>query len=97
MAEKVSVKVSDEMEKTPSNYPMVKIKTGDGKQYSKRVDIIYGNSRKPLSEKDLLEKFMDCVSFSAKPLSKTDAERVIDMVGNLEKIDDVSRVIRLLG
>ncbi len=99
MAQKVTVKIDPkhpELKDTP-NSTIVEIKTKDGKQYSKRVDFAYGDPRKPIAMVDLVEKFGDCVSYSAKPISKAKVEEAINMVNKLEEVEDVSRVIRLLG
>ena len=75
----------------------MEIKTKDGKAYSKRVDIPYGHNKKPLAWKDLVRKFRDCVSHSAKPVPEENVESVIDLVAKLEDVDDVGRIIQLLA
>ena len=69
----------------------------NGKRYSKRVDFSLGNPRNPMTMEDIIKKFKDCASYSAKPLSQQNIERVIEMVGKLEEVDDVSQIISLLG
>ena len=97
MAQKVSMKVDPGLKDNP-NSTIVEIKTKNGQQYSKRVDIPYGRAGgKPIAKEDLVTKFRDCVSFSAKPLSKSKADKVIGLVDNLEEVKDVSRIIRMLG
>jgi 2-methylcitrate dehydratase PrpD len=73
------------------------MKTKDGKQFSKGTDVPYGNAKKPISKDDLLAKFRDCVTYSLKPPSHDDTERIIEMVDELEKVSDVSRIVRMLG
>ncbi len=36
-------------------------------------------------------------SYSVKPIPKGNIDRVIEMVTNLEEVDNVGRIIRLLG
>ncbi|MFC1820203.1 hypothetical protein ACFLZG_03840, partial [Thermodesulfobacteriota bacterium] len=76
---------------------VVEIKTKDGKGYSNGVDVPYGNAGKPITGEDLMAKFRDCVSYSAKPLSGDHVEGIIEMVGELEEVEDVSQIIRMLG
>ena len=44
----------------------VEIETEDGVVYSKRLDLPYGHSDKPIIWEDLIAKFRDCLSYSAK-------------------------------
>ncbi len=96
MAQKVTMKVDPGLNESRDTQ-IVEIKTNDGKQYSKRIDIVYGDPRKPIAKEDLILKFRDCVSYSIKPLSKDKADKVIGLVDNLEEVEDVSQVIRILG
>ncbi len=47
---------------------VVEIKTIDGKTFSKRVDLVYGHPHNPMSWDDLIGKFKDCASYSAKAI-----------------------------
>jgi 2-methylcitrate dehydratase PrpD len=96
MAQKVTLKRDARLKDNP-HAKIIEIKTKDGKQYSKHADIAYGNYRKPITKEDLVAKFRDCVSYSAKPVSKEQVEKVISMVDGLEKIKDVSKIVRMLG
>ncbi len=49
---------------------VVEIKTIDGMTFSKRVDLVYGHPQNPMSWDDLVEKFKDCASYSAKADSR---------------------------
>jgi hypothetical protein len=47
---------------------------------------------------DLLEaKFRDCVSFARRPLIQGGAERMIELVQNLDCLDDVTEIINLFS
>ena len=77
--------------------PGVEIHTRDGRRLFQRVESVPGAPGNPASQ-DLLEaKFRDCVSFSACPVPPANADRVIDMVNNLETVSDVGEIIRLLA
>jgi hypothetical protein len=49
-----------------------------------------------LTVDDLVEKFRDCASYSAKSIPQESIERSIELILNLEKVEDVSRVVQLL-
>ena len=76
---------------------IVEISTKDGKSYLSRENIAYGRPENPMSSKDLIEKFKDCVRHGTKPLSQENAQRVIEMFLRLEEVDDVTEIIPLLG
>ncbi|MFC1980978.1 MmgE/PrpD family protein [Chloroflexota bacterium] len=56
----------------------------------------YGHPQNPIEKEDLLEKFRDCASFSAKPISKESVEKIIDIVEHLEELPDVSQIMELV-
>ncbi len=74
----------------------VTIELAGGKSYSKQIDIAYGDPQNPISWKDLIDKFLDCVSYSAKPISSRNAGKMIDMITHLEEIEDVTEIFRVL-
>ncbi|MFC2019149.1 MmgE/PrpD family protein [Chloroflexota bacterium] len=75
----------------------VEIKMKDGRKYSMKVDFPYGDSRNPMIMEDIIRKFKDCATHSAKPLSQEQIRQVIQMVNKLEEVDDVSQIVRPLG
>ncbi|MFC1534761.1 MmgE/PrpD family protein [Thermodesulfobacteriota bacterium] len=96
MAGKITVMADPQVGNTPYNL-VVEIETKDGKRYSNGVDVPYGNPKKPIASEDLIAKFKDCVSYSARPLSGDNVEAIIEMMGKLEEVEDVSSIIRMLG
>ena len=77
--------------------PAIEIHTRDGRRLFQRVETVPGAPGNPAGQ-DLLEaKFRDCVSFSASPVPPGNADRVIDMVNNLENVSDVGEIMRLLA
>ncbi|MFC2067255.1 MmgE/PrpD family protein [Chloroflexota bacterium] len=96
---KVEVRVEDEVVK-PDNLlggAVVSIKTKDGKEYSKKLYYVKGHPKNPMSMDEVIEKFRKCLPFSAKKLPERNVEQIIEMVGELEKVDDVSKIARLLS
>lgn len=68
-------------------YCEVEIATHQGASYTARCDTFYGHWRKPLTLKHLVEKF----SVNASSVLCTEGvERVIDVIGNIERVADCS-------
>lgn len=98
VAQKVMTKFDPELNASmPSGARpgVVAIKTKSGESYLKRVDFPYGHPKNPMTTDDLLENFRDCVSYAAKPSPKSNIERAIELMLNLEKVDNISQVIQL--
>jgi 2-methylcitrate dehydratase PrpD len=75
---------------------VVEVKLKDGREFSKRVDVIYGHPSNPMSWKDLSEKFRDCASYAASPIPKENLDQAIEEFTSLERVKNVREIIRLL-
>jgi 2-methylcitrate dehydratase PrpD len=73
---------------------IVEIKTRSGETYSARVDFPYGHPKNPVTMDDLVKKFRDCVSYSARPISSRRVEQAIESILSLEESDNVSHLIQ---
>lgn len=71
------------------------IKMKDGKEFTESTDTPKGDPTNPMSKDEIISKFMANVDFS-KRVSRTNAEKIIDMVDNMEKQDSVKPLISLL-
>ena len=76
--------------------PTVEIRLKDGRVFSRRVKGVPGDPHNPVTREMIEAKFRDCVAFSAAPLAHANVERAIALVRDLEKVSDVSEVMRLL-
>jgi hypothetical protein len=83
---------SDDASRTTS----VEIRTKDGRTFSHQPDGVPGDARHPVDRELLEAKFRDCVSFSAQPVDPAAVERAIQMIWNLEKLGDVTQIVRTL-
>lgn len=97
VAEKVIWKSKKALSTDGIEPALVEIKMKDGKHYSKQINFAYGHPQNPMSENDIIAKFRDCVTYSAHPLPETTVNKVIQMVGELERIRDVSSIVQLLS
>ena len=74
----------------------VRVQMKDGREFYAYEDVAKGHPlEKPLSKEEIEKKFRFNVAFS-KTVSKENAEKVLDMLNNLEEIDDITKVVKLL-
>jgi 2-methylcitrate dehydratase PrpD len=74
----------------------VRVKLTDGREFSSRVKAPKGNPIfHPLTTDEILEKFWNNVSFS-NTVSKENSKKVLELLHNLEDVDDISQVTKLL-
>jgi 2-methylcitrate dehydratase PrpD len=66
----------------------------NGRTLSARADAAKGSASMPMSEEEVADKFRDCAAFAKMP--KDAAEKAIDLVLNLEKLDDIRELTALL-
>ncbi len=66
----------------------------DGRTLSEYMREATGEIPHPLSWEALVAKFMTQVDFS-HTVSREDAEKLVEMVGRLEEVDDIKKVIKL--
>ncbi|MDO8568879.1 MAG: MmgE/PrpD family protein [Dehalococcoidales bacterium] len=98
LAPKVNFKLNPEFNTCEDYEPaLVAIKLQNGKVYSKLAAVRYGHWKNPMKWEAIVEKFKYCCSFAAKPISTRKVNTVIKMVEDLEKVPDVSQIIRQLG
>jgi 2-methylcitrate dehydratase PrpD len=96
IAQRVSGKLVPEMDRHGVGPGGVIIKMKDGTVYKEEVEHCLGSVERPMTFKDVTKKFQECAACSLKPLSGEKVEKVIEMAGRLEKLDDATEIIRLL-
>ena len=72
----------------------LEVKMKDGRRFTEYIDQATGEPYKPLSREGLIAKFMEQVEFSGM-VSKTNAEKIITLVENLEEVDNVRKIVAL--
>ena len=75
----------------------VKILMTNGTTHTKQVDIPYGHPLKPMTAEDLAKKFKDCLSYSVKPISNGNLEKIVAMIDDMENLPDVGKIMGLLA
>ena len=83
---------------TPWVRPALELKLKDGRvlRADKRT-LRYGHPQNPMSEEENFEKFKDCMSFSVNPKHKERTDELYQMLTNLEEVDDVNKIIKMVS
>jgi len=72
----------------------VVLKLKDGTEFSRLVEAAKGDPENPLTAKEIETKFLDCAQFV---FPQQDAKRFLEIIFMLEKIEDISVLMELLG
>ncbi len=73
----------------------VEIRMKDGTVYSEKTGNIMGTGEiLPYSEYE--RKFRDCASFAVRDIPEKNLDRVVELIGKLEEVDDVSELVGLV-
>ena len=75
----------------------VMITMNDGTEYKEEVEHCLGSVARPMTFEDCTKKFRECATCSIKPLPADKAEKIIEMISQLEKLDDTTEIIKMLG
>jgi len=76
----------------------VKITLQDGRVLSsEEKGNRYGHPTNPISKSELIEKFRECASYSAKPLFRSTVDELITLIENPEELDDIREIVRLVS
>jgi 2-methylcitrate dehydratase PrpD len=96
MADRVWVK-KDDSSAREKEAASVEIRTRGGTVYHRQVRFPLGDDRhNPMSQQQIEDKFRDCASFSAQPISSKSVNKLVDLVGSLERLSDVREITGLL-
>jgi len=96
LTKKIQV-IADEAMEARGHTPLdMHVRTLDGRKLFRQLDLAPGFPGNPLSEEDHEKRFQDCLDFAKKPVSKERATQIVSLIRDLEKIDDVRRLVELL-
>jgi 2-methylcitrate dehydratase PrpD len=97
MIEKVQFGVDPEAEAAgyEKMTTIINIELTDGRKISGRADFGKGSPTNPMSDEELADKFRECAAWGG--LSKPNAEKVVDLVFDLEKLKSIRELTRLLA
>ncbi len=74
---------------------LIEIELKDGRTVSGRADFGKGSPAHPLSDDELAAKFRECAAWGKLPAAH--AEKILDLVLDLEKLKNIQSLTRLLG
>lgn len=97
MAAKVSPKVDPSLPTRIIPPAKVEVVTRDGRTLVKQVTFAKGHPSRPMTWDELKDKFRDCTTHSAVPLARANVEAAVALLDDLENVDDVGRIARLLS
>jgi len=92
LSDKISLEINTDLDKF-GRAGITEISTRQGKKYSCRIEYPKGHPRNPMSDEELREKFHAVTEGSLGGMQR---QRIVDAVADLEKINDISRFMRLL-
>jgi 2-methylcitrate dehydratase PrpD len=92
VTQKIRVEVDNTLHKPGPEPTRVKVITKDGKALVRVVENPLGSLERPMSFEDCARKFSDC----AKSLDGGRIEKIIELIGRLERLHDIREIIRLL-
>jgi 2-methylcitrate dehydratase PrpD len=99
IAERITVIADGEKDRMQQLIPPmdIEILMKNGTRYEKTVPFVKGHPLSPATIHDYVEKFDNCIRFSAKPLSKMLVDEGKQMIHDLDTLDDVTRIISNLS
>jgi 2-methylcitrate dehydratase PrpD len=74
---------------------IIDIELTDGRHIGGRADFGKGSPANPMSDAELAAKFRECAAWGRLP--RASADKVADMVFNLEKLKSIRSLTRLLA
>lgn len=98
VASKVQAIADEELDKVPTEMKsmIMEIELKDGEKFSKFIRYPRGSPQNPMSNEEIKEKFRNCANYAPKLPTNRVCEKIISLIGRLEKVDDVCEIINLL-
>jgi 2-methylcitrate dehydratase PrpD len=92
LAQKMRLETDDSLSKPGPDPTRVKVIMKDGKVFEEIVHTPLGSLDRPMSFEDCARKFEDC----ARSLDAGRIDKIIQLVGRLDQLEDIREIIRLL-
>lgn len=92
-ARRMDTVIAPDIEPRAPGPAKLRIRLKDGRSIERRKETMIGSPDEPLPQEQVLEKFRSCLDFGLGA-SKADADRLADAALNLEKMNDVSALVR---
>ena len=96
VSNKIEMELDKSLNSTGLEPARVTVITKDGRTEVEYTETATGSPDCPLSFDQCAAKFYDLRECADKPLSKENADKIVELVRNLENLEDVSEIIKLL-
>ncbi|MBN2041751.1 MAG: MmgE/PrpD family protein [Spirochaetes bacterium] len=96
VAAKITVENDPKYNKGGLEPAKVEIKMKDGATYTKEMLTATGSPEKPATFDECVAKFRGCAEFSTSPMPEDNADKIIAAVKDLDKMEDIKDLIKLL-
>jgi 2-methylcitrate dehydratase PrpD len=93
---KIHVFANPSWDETKQLVSDMEVRLTDGTVHQRYVEFPKGTAENPLTSDDLLEKFMDCLSYGGNKLSPAKSDQLIALVDRLEVVEDIQDLIPFL-
>ena len=98
ISRKVRVAVDSNMGEKKGQIPAkIAVTLKQGKTVSAQADIPADGPEKPLPFDVYERKFRDCAAYAIKPRTPKQIEKIVSLVKQLEKLQDIRELVELLG
>ncbi len=97
VSEKIEPHLDESLKRMDPEPGRVEIRTKDGKLYSKQVDSPSGSPLNPMTFDDCVRKFFDCAAHAPRQIPEDILNRVVEMIGRLERLANATEVIELVS
>ena len=74
---------------------VVRVRTADGQLHQAEIETGLGHKSRPVTRDQLVEKFHDCCSHAAQPMTSQSVEKIVALIDDLAELDDVRRIAAL--
>jgi len=81
----------------PIDPGIVEIIDKNGRVFRNEVYAPSGSPKNPISKKELIKKFNDCITYSKNHIDKIDAENIIAFIDNLENEQCLSKLFSMIS
>jgi 2-methylcitrate dehydratase PrpD len=97
VAQMVTGRLDDSLTRHGVGPGKVTIVMKNGNEYTEDVEYCLGTVERPMKFEDCVRKFKECSSYSEKALSSDTIEKILESIINLERLDDATEILRLIG